>query len=62
MAITGGLPPSDEVEARQHAADCLVALGEPAQARVHLVRALELDPASDVTLDMLRRLNELGPQ
>jgi hypothetical protein len=62
VAITGGLPPSDEVEARQHAADCLVALGEPAQARVHLVRALELDPASDVTLDMLRRLNELGPQ
>jgi hypothetical protein len=60
VAITGGLPPSNEVDARQHAADCLVALGEPAQARVHLVRALELDPSSDVTLDMLRRLNELG--
>jgi tetratricopeptide (TPR) repeat protein len=62
VALAGDLPPRDEVEARQHAADGLVALGEPAQARVHLVRALELDPANDVTLDMLRRLNELGPQ
>jgi hypothetical protein len=60
VAITSGLPPKDEVEARQHAADCLVVLGEPAQARVHLVRALELDPANESTRAMIQRLDEMA--
>jgi hypothetical protein len=60
VALARGLPQRDEVNARQHAAECLVSLGDLAQARVHLVRALELDPGNDAVQDMLRRLDELS--
>jgi tetratricopeptide (TPR) repeat protein len=60
LALSGSLSPMDEVDARQHAAQCLALSGELAGARVHLVRALELDPASDVTREMLRRLDGLS--
>jgi hypothetical protein len=60
LALSSGLSPMDEVDARQHAAQCLALSGELAGARVHLVRALELDPASDVTREMLRRLDGLS--
>jgi hypothetical protein len=60
LAMSSGLSPNDEVDARQRAAQCLVASGELARARVHLVRALELDPANEATRAMLRRLDELS--
>ena len=60
LALSGELSPMDEVDARQRAAQCLALSGEFAGARAHLARALELDPASDVTREMLRRLDELS--
>jgi hypothetical protein len=57
VAIAGGLPPTIEVGARRDAAECLVYLGNLAQARVHLVRALELDPTNEDTRNKLRRLD-----
>ena len=60
VALAGGLPRRDEVSARQGAADCLVSLGNLARARVHLVRALELDPGSETARAMLRRVDELS--
>jgi hypothetical protein len=46
------------VGARRDAAECLLWLGNLAQARVHLVRVLELDPGSEATRATLRRLDE----
>jgi hypothetical protein len=60
LALSGDLSPIDEVDARQHAAQCLALSGELAGARVHLMRALELDPANDVTQKMLRRVDEMS--
>jgi len=60
VAMAAGLSPNDEVDARQHAAQCLASSGDYAQARVHLVRALELDPSNDATREMLRRLDEMA--
>jgi Tfp pilus assembly protein PilF len=60
LALSGGLSPLDEVDARQRAAQCLALSGELAGARVHLTRALALDPANDVTREMLRRLDGLA--
>ena len=57
-AIADGLPQSDEVYARQRAAMCLASSGELAQARVHLKRALELDPENAATRDLLLKLDE----
>jgi hypothetical protein len=58
VAIAGGLPPAIELGARRDAAECLLYLGDLARARVHLVRALELDPASETARAALRRLDE----
>jgi hypothetical protein len=58
LAMASGLSPKDEVDARQRSAQCLASSGELARARVHLVRALELDPANEATRAMLRRLDE----
>jgi tetratricopeptide (TPR) repeat protein len=57
VAIAGGLPPAIEVGARRDAAECLVYLGNLPQARVHLVRALEIDPTNEDTRNKLRRLD-----
>ncbi len=59
-AIAGGLPPKDDVDARQHAAQCLASSGEFARARVHLENALSVDPSSDTTRDMLRKLDAMS--
>jgi hypothetical protein len=60
LALSGELSTMDEVDARQRAAQCLALLGELAGARVHLTRALALDPANGVTREMLRRLDGLA--
>jgi tetratricopeptide (TPR) repeat protein len=60
LAMSGALPPADEVDVRRRAADCLASSGEFARARVHLVRALDLDPGNDATRAMLRRLDEVS--
>ena len=58
VALAGALPPREEVNARLHAAECLTSLGEPAQARVHLVRALELDPGNTTARYLLLKLDQ----
>jgi hypothetical protein len=60
VAMSAGLSPTDEVDARQHAAQVLASAGETARARVHLVRALELAPENESTRAMIRQLDELG--
>jgi hypothetical protein len=60
VAITGGLPPKTEVESRQHAAECLASLEEFPEARVHLARALELDPSNEATRSMIRWLDQMS--
>jgi hypothetical protein len=57
-AIADGLPPIIEVGARRDAAECLLWLGDLAQARVHVLRALDLDPGSEATRATLRKLDE----
>ena len=60
VAIAGGLPPRVELGARRDAAECLSTLGNLARARVHLVRALEIDPTNEATSAMLRKVDELS--
>jgi tetratricopeptide (TPR) repeat protein len=57
-AIADGLPPIIEVGARRDAAECLLWLGDLAQARAHVLRALDLDPGSEATRATLRKLDE----
>jgi hypothetical protein len=61
-AIKLGLAPKSEISARQQAAQCLVPSEQFARARTHLERALEIDPDSEVTRDMLRKLDEIWGQ
>ncbi len=58
-AIKIGLPPKNEISARQQAAQCLVPSEQFARARAHLERALEIDPDSEATRGMLRTLDEI---
>ena len=59
-AVAVGLPPIFDVETRQRAAEIHAGAGQFAQARVHLVRAAEVDPDNPVTRDMLTRLDAIA--
>ena len=56
-AISVGLPKDFEVDARRKAALYLENLGQSAAARVHLVRALEVDPTDENARAMLTELD-----
>lgn len=60
QAIATGLPPATEVATRKTAAQFLASGGRFAEARLHLVRAAELDPTDANTTAMLGRLDELS--
>ena len=59
-AIAGGLPAGFDIEARQRAAAHLVSAGQFAQARMHLQKALQDDPANQSTRSMLARLDAIA--
>lgn len=59
-AIATGMPVDFEVDARHSAAQLLAASGQLAQARMHLVRANELDPSNESTRAMLTKLDAIA--
>ncbi len=58
-AIETGMPVEFEVDAHQKAAQYLAAGGDLAQARMHLVKANQLDPSDESTRAMLTKLDAL---